>query len=66
VLTWIAALVIVAAVAGSVAAKLLVRRRAPEGGWFTDASRAAGIFGVLGTMFAVVLAFVIFLALESY
>jgi hypothetical protein len=45
---------------------LLARRRAPVGGWFTDTDRAAGVFGVLGTFFAVVLAFVIFLAFESY
>jgi fructose-specific phosphotransferase system IIC component len=53
---WLVALVIAGAVAGAVAIKLLVRRRAPEGGWFTDSSRGAGTFGVLGTMFSVVLA----------
>jgi hypothetical protein len=63
---WLAAIVIVGVVAVAVAAKLLVRRRAPLGGFFSDSSRAAGTFGVIGTMFAVVLAFVIFLALESY
>ena len=63
---WLAAVVIAGVVAAAVAAKLLLRRRAPLGGWFTDSSRGAGIFGVLGTMFSVVLAFVIFLALESY
>lgn len=63
---WIVALTIVAVVAGAVTVKLLVRSRAPQGGWFTDSSRGAGTFGVLGTMFSVVLAFVIFLALESY
>lgn len=63
---WLAAVVIVGVVAAAVAAKLLVRRRAPRGGFFSDSSRAAGAFGVIGTMFAVILAFVIFLALESY
>jgi hypothetical protein len=43
-------------IAVAVAAKLLVRRRAPLGGFFSDSSRAAGTFGVIGTMFAVVLA----------
>lgn len=33
---------------------------------FVDPDRAAGVFGVLGTSFAVLLAFVIFVALESY
>lgn len=63
---WLAAIVIAGVVAAAVAAKLLVRRRAPRGGFFSDSSRSAGSFGVIGTMFAVVLAFVIFLALESY
>ena len=49
------------------AAMLAVRRYlAPPGGFFTDSDRAAGVFGVLGTAFAVMLAFVIFLAFESY
>jgi len=45
---------------------LLVRRSAPRGGYFTDSDRAAGVFGVIGTSFAVLLAFVIFLAFESF
>ncbi len=36
------------------------------GGWFTDSPRSAGTLSVIGTMFAVILAFVIFLALQSY
>jgi hypothetical protein len=63
---WIAAAIVLGAVAGAVAAMFLVRRRAPLGGFFTDSDRAAGVFGVLGTSFAVLLAFVIFLAFESY
>ena len=54
------------AVTAAITAKLLVRRRAPEGGWFTDAPRSAGTLSVIGTMFAVMLAFVILLALQSY
>ena len=65
-LTWLAPLVLVVAVAAAISAKLLVRRRAPEGGWFTDAPRSAGTLSVIGTMFAVMLAFVILLALQSY
>jgi hypothetical protein len=64
--TWIAAVVLVVVVTAAIAIKLLLRRRAPMGGWFTDSSRGDGTFGVLGTMFTVILAFVIFLALESY
>ena len=61
-----AALIIVAATAVAVAAMLAVRRGAPEGGYFTDSDRAAGIFGVLATGFSVLLGFLIFLAFESY
>ncbi|HZA10746.1 hypothetical protein [Mycobacterium sp.] len=64
--TWIAALVLVVVVAAAITVKLLVRRRAPIGGWFADSPRSAGTLSVIGTMFAVVLAFVIFLALQSY
>ena len=65
-LTWIAPLVLVVMVTAAITVKLLLRRRAPMGGWFTDPPRSAGTLGVIGTMFAVMLAFVIFLALQSY
>jgi hypothetical protein len=59
--------IIAAAVAVSVTLMLLVRRfAAPAGGFFTDSDRAAGVFGVTGTGFAVLLAFVIFLSFSSY
>jgi hypothetical protein len=45
---------------------LLVRRGAPAGSYFEDGDRAAGVFGVLATGFAVLLGFVVFLAFESY
>jgi hypothetical protein len=45
---------------------LLVRRRAPEGGYFADGDRAAGVFGVLATGFAVLIGFVVFLSFESF
>ena len=64
-LVW--AVLITAAVAGlAVAALLLVRRRAPEGGYFEDGDRAAGVFGVLATGFSVLLGFIVFLAFASY
>jgi amino acid transporter len=50
----------------AVTALLLVRRRAPEGGFFEDGDRAAGVFGVLATGFSVLLGFIVFLAFQSY
>lgn len=50
----------------SVTAMLLVRRRAPEGSYFSDGDRASGVFGVLATGFSVLLGFIIFLAFSSY
>ncbi|MGU3431979.1 hypothetical protein ACNHUS_03080 [Actinomycetes bacterium M1A6_2h] len=64
--SWILALVVVAVVALAVTVKLLVRTRAPDPGWFIDSTRAAGALTVIGTMFAVLLAFTIFFALQSY
>jgi hypothetical protein len=63
---WVAAVVLIVVVTAAITVKLLVRRRAPVGGWFTDSSRSAGTLSVIGTMFAVMLAFVILLALQSY
>jgi hypothetical protein len=59
-------LIIVAAVGLAVTAMLLVRRRAPEGGYFADGDRAAGVFGVLATGFSVLLGFIVFLAFTTY
>jgi amino acid transporter len=50
----------------AVMAMLLVRRRAPEGSYFADGDRAAGVFGVLATGFSVLLGFIVFLAFTSY
>ena len=61
-----AALITAAVTAVAVAAMLLVRRRAPEGGYFADGDRAAGVFGVLATGFSVLLGFIVFLAFTSY
>jgi len=61
-----ATLVILGVSAVSVGALMLVRRRAPDGGFFQDGDRAAGVFGVLATGFSVLLGFIIFLAFESY
>jgi hypothetical protein len=59
-------LIIVVATIAAVTALLLVRRRAPEGSFFNDGDRAAGVFGVLATGFAILLGFVVFLAFTSY
>jgi len=64
-LLWAAAIVVGAAAIG-IAVMLLVRRRAPEGSYFEDGDRAAGVFGVLATGFAILAGFVVFLAFESY
>jgi hypothetical protein len=64
-LVW-AALIIVVASGIAVAAMLVVRRNAPDGGYFNDGDRAAGVFGVLATGFSVLLGFIVFLAFETY
>ena len=64
-LVW-AVLIVVAVVAIAVTVMLLVRRRAPVGGYFSDGDRAAGVFGVLATGFSVLLGFIVFLAFTSY
>jgi len=60
------ALFAVAAASAVVGVLLLVRRRAPDGGFFHDGDRAAGMFGVLATGFSVLLGFVVFLSFASY
>jgi hypothetical protein len=52
--------------AATIAAMLLVRRRAPEGSYFADGDRASGVFGVLAGGFAIFAGFIIFLAFTSY
>ena len=59
-------LVVVGTTVLTSAAMLLVRRRAPEGSYFSDGDRASGVFGVLATGFSVLLGFIIFLAFSSY
>jgi hypothetical protein len=59
-------LITAAAVAVVVGLLLAVRRGAPDGGYFTSGDRAAGMFGVLASGFAILLGFVVFLAFESF
>jgi hypothetical protein len=63
---FVALLVVAASAALAITALLLVRRRAPEGSYFNDGDRAAGVFGVLATGFAVLLGLVVVLAFTSY
>jgi hypothetical protein len=61
------AILIILATSGiAITALLLVRRRAPDGGYFHDGDRAAGVFGTLATGFAVLLGLIVFLAFASY
>ena len=63
---FVALLVVVASAALAITALLLVRRHAPDGSYFHDGDRAAGVFGVLATGFAVLLGLVVVLAFTSY
>jgi hypothetical protein len=58
--------ILIAANVATISAMLLVRRRAPEGSYFTDGDRASGVFGVLAGGFAIFAGFIIFLAFTSY
>jgi hypothetical protein len=62
----VAILIVVATTGIAIMAMLWVRRTAPDGSYFNDGDRAAGVFGVLATGFAVLLGFVVFLAFSSY
>lgn len=59
-------LILVVANAVTIGVMLLIRRGAPEGGYFADSDRASGVFGVLATGFAIFAGFVIFLGFTSY
>src|SRR4051794_8641500 len=60
------ALIVIGVTSVSVVAMLFARRRAPEGSHFADGDRAAGVFGVLATGFALLSGFVVFLAFGTY
>jgi hypothetical protein len=63
---FVALVVVAASAALAITALLLVRRHAPDGSYFHDGDRAAGVFGVLATGFAVLLGLVVVLAFTSY
>jgi len=62
----LAIVIVLATTALAIGAMLWVRRTAPDGSYFNDGDRAAGVFGVLATGFAVLIGFVVFLAFSSY
>ena len=63
---WLAALIILGVAAVSAACMLIVRRRAPEGTYFKDPIPAGAVYTVAGTAYMVIVAFVFFIAFESY
>jgi hypothetical protein len=63
---WLAALIILGVAGLSAAAMLVVRRRAPEGTYFKDPIPAGAVYTVVGTAYMVIVAFVFFVAFESY
>jgi Protein of unknown function (DUF4239) len=63
---WLAALIILGAAAVSAAGMLIVQRRAPSGTYFKDPIPAGAVYTVVGTAYMVILAFVFFVAFESY
>jgi Protein of unknown function (DUF4239) len=63
---WLAALIILGTAAVSAAAMLYVRPRAPEGTYFKDPIPAGAVYTVVGTAYMVIVAFVFFVAFESY
>lgn len=63
---WLAALIILGAAAVSAAGMLIVRPHAPEGTYFKDPIPAGAVYTVAGTAYMVIVAFVFFVAFESY
>jgi Protein of unknown function (DUF4239) len=63
---WLAALIILGAAAVSAAGMLILRRWAPEGTYFKDPIPAGAVYTVAGTAYMVIVAFVFFVAFESY
>jgi hypothetical protein len=58
--------IVLAVVAAAVGAMYAVRRRSRGDTLITDFDRTSGVFGFIGTAFAVLIAFVIFQAFNSY
>jgi hypothetical protein len=63
---WILALIVAVAAAVAVGLMYVVRRRSKADHFFIEIERGAGIFAFLGTAFAVILAFVVLAAFQSF
>ena len=63
---WLVALIIVSAAALSAAGMLIVRQRAPRGKFFKDPVPLGAVYSVAGTAYMVIVAFVFFIAFETY
>jgi hypothetical protein len=63
---WLMALIVAAAATAAVGLMYTVRRRSSVDHFFIEVERGAGIFAFLGTAFAVLLAFVVLEAFESF
>jgi hypothetical protein len=63
---WVVALIVAVCAAGAVGLMYLVRRRSSVDHFFIEIERGAGIFAFLGTAFAVILAFVVLEAFQSF
>src|SRR5829696_7160297 len=63
---WLVGLIVAVSAATAVGIMYLVRRRSSVDHFFIEIERGAGIFAFLGTAFAVILAFVVLAAFESF
>jgi hypothetical protein len=63
---WLVALIVAVCAAAAVGLMYLVRRRSKADHFFIEIERGAGIFTFLGTAFAVILAFVVLAAFQSF
>lgn len=63
---WLGILLVVAANVVAVTVMLLVRAKAPDGGYYNDTQQAGWVYSVAGTSFAVILAFVFLLTFQSF
>jgi hypothetical protein len=63
---WLGILIVVGVNAVAVTVMLVVRAKAPDGGYYNDTQQAGWVYSVAGTSFAVVLAFVFLLTFQSF
>jgi hypothetical protein len=63
---WLLALIVAVCSSAAVGLMYLVRRRSKSDHFFIEIERGAGIFAFLGTAFAVILAFVVLAAFQSF